>query len=140
LERHHLVPASRRLPEGWARPALAYDVKGLRPFQPAALADWPAETYQVPMSDAAVIAHAEVFAEVRERSRREIPPGVQDVGFDSRGFAFDGFRLILAPVWIGLDGESPPRPTIVVNGQGGAVGAEKGRRAPGWLSRVLGIR
>ncbi|HKY83289.1 MAG TPA: hypothetical protein VJ160_00535 [Anaerolineales bacterium] len=140
LERHHLVPASRRLPEGWARSALAYDVSGLRPFQPAALADWPAETYQVPMSDAAVIAHAEVFAEVRERSRREIPPGVQDVGFDSRGFAFDGFRLILAPVWIGLNGESPPRPTIVVNGQSGAAGAEKGRRAAGWLSRLLGTR
>ena len=140
LERHHLVPASRRLPEGWARSALAYEVKGLRPFQPAALADWPAETYQIPMSDAAVIAHAEVFAEVRERSRREIPPGVQDVGFDSRGFAFDGFRLILAPVWIGLDGGTSPRPTIVVNGQSGAVGAEKGRRAPGWLSRLLGTR
>ena len=140
LERHHLVPASRRLPEGWARSALSYDVKGLRPFQPAALADWPAETYQVPMSDAAVIAHAEVLAEVHERSRREIPTGVQDVGFDSRGFVFDGFRLILAPVWIGLAGGTSPRPTIVVNGQSGAVGAEKGRRAPRWLSRLRWTR
>jgi hypothetical protein len=115
-------------------------VKDLRPFQPAALADWPAETYQVPMSDAAVIAHAEVFAQVREQSRREIPTGVQEVGFDSRELVFDGFRLILAPVWIGLAGGTSPRPTIVVNGQSGAFGAEKRRRAPGWLSRLRWTR
>lgn len=139
LEKNHLVPASRRLPEAWARSALAYDVKNLRAFRMAALADWPAETYQVPMSDAAVIAHAEVFAAVRERSRQEIPPGVDYVGFDSREFAFDGFQLILAPVWIGLGGGASARPTIVVNGQSGAVGAERGR-ASGWLSRLLGNR
>jgi predicted nucleic acid-binding Zn-ribbon protein len=140
MEKSHLVPASRRLPEVWARSALAYDVKALRPFRMAALADWPAETYQVPMSDAAVIAHAEVFDEVRERSRREIPQGVEDVGFDSSEFAFDGFQLILAPIWIGLGGGTSARPVIVVNGQSGVVAAERGRGASGWLSRLLGNR
>jgi hypothetical protein len=140
MEKSHLVPASRRLPEVWARSALAYDVKALRPFRMAALADWPAETYQVPMSDAAVIAHAEVFDEVRQRSRREIPPGVENVGFDSSEFAFDGFQLILAPIWIGLGGGTSARPVIVVNGQSGVVAAERGHGASGWLSRLLGNR
>jgi DNA-directed RNA polymerase subunit RPC12/RpoP len=138
VEKHRLVPASRRLPGTWTRPALVYELKGLRPFEPAALAEWPAETYQVPMSDAAIIAHAEVFAEVRERSRREIPTGIQDVGFDSRELVFDGFMLVLAPIWIGLDGGPSPRPIVVVNGQSGAVGEEKRRRTAGWLSRLLG--
>src|SRR3990172_6200429 len=62
LERHHLVPASRRLPEVWARPALSYDVEDLRPFHPPPLAHFPPQTYQGPMSDAAGIAHAEGFA------------------------------------------------------------------------------
>jgi DNA-directed RNA polymerase subunit RPC12/RpoP len=138
LEPHHLVAATRRFPEGWARSVLHFDVKDLRRFQPAALVDWPAETYQLPMSDAAVIAHAEVFTEVRERARHEIPADVHNVGFDSRGLAFEAFRLILAPIWIGLDGATTLRPTIVVNGQNGTVGAEKPRRAAGWLSRLLG--
>jgi hypothetical protein len=140
LETARQVPASRRLSERWAQSALNYHVQGVQAFHPAALADWPAETYQVPMSDAAVRAHAEALAEARERARREIPPGVREVRFDSRGLAFDGFRLILVPVWIGLDRQTAARPTIVVNGQNGAVGAETGRRNPGWLFRILGIR
>jgi hypothetical protein len=99
------------------------------------LVDWPAETYQLPMSDAAVIAHAEVFNEVRERARHEIRR-MSNVA-DQEAW-LEAFRLILAPIWIGLDGATTLRPTIVVNGQNGTVGAEKPRRAAGWLSRLLG--
>jgi hypothetical protein len=125
LEKDYLVPASRRLPEVWARPALIYSCKELRPFRPEVLADWPAETYQVPMSDAAVAAHAEVFAAMRERARTQIPPELKDVRFDSTHFAFDSFQLILAPAWVGLSGGPSPRPIAVVNGQSGETAAEK---------------
>jgi DNA-directed RNA polymerase subunit RPC12/RpoP len=127
LERDHLVPATRRLPEKWARAALVYSCKSLRPFRLEALADWPAETYQIPMSDAAVEAHAEVFARVRERARAEVPPDIRDLRFDSTRFTFDSFRLILAPVWLGLSGRPVPRPIVVLNGQSGAAAAERDR-------------
>jgi hypothetical protein len=125
LEKDYLVPATRRIPEAWARSALGYSCRQLRPFRAEVLVDWPAETYQIPMSDAAVAAHAEVFAAVRERAAREIPPDITDLHFDSTRFTFDSFRLVLAPVWIGLSGGSSPRPIVVVNGQSGATAAER---------------
>ena len=128
LEKDHLVPATRRLPEAWARPALTYSCDGLRPFRTEILADWPAETYQVPMSDAAVAAHAEVFATVRDHARTDVPADLRNVRFDSTRFGFDSFQLILAPAWLGLSGGASPRPIVVVNGQSGAIATERGRR------------
>jgi DNA-directed RNA polymerase subunit RPC12/RpoP len=127
LETDYLVPATRRLPQEWARPALLYPTAELRPFRAEALADWPAETYQIPMSDAAVSAHAEVFSAVRERARQEIPAEVRELHFDSTLFTFDVFRLILAPAWIGLDGGASPRPIAVVNGQTGLTAVASDR-------------
>jgi hypothetical protein len=100
LEKDRLVPASPRLAQDWQRAALDFDQKARRPFESAFLADVPAETYQVPMSDAAVVAHAEVFHQTCERARREMPSEVSEVGFDSTGFTIDSFQLLLAPVWL----------------------------------------
>jgi predicted RNA-binding Zn-ribbon protein involved in translation (DUF1610 family) len=127
MEQDHLVPASRRLPEAWARAALDFTCAGLRPFRPEVLAGWPAETYQVSMSDAAVAAHAEVFAAARGRASAAMPPDLEDVRFDSTRFSFDSFQLILAPVWLGLSGGAAPRPVVVVNGQTGERAVARGR-------------
>jgi hypothetical protein len=128
LEKDHLVPATRRLPDKWVRPALVYSCRSLRPFRLEALAEWPAETYQIPMSDAAVEAHAEVFAGVRERAREDIPTDLREVRFDSTRFTFDSYRLILAPVWVGLGSGASPRPIAVVNGQTGEMAVARGDR------------
>jgi DNA-directed RNA polymerase subunit RPC12/RpoP len=138
LEKDRLVPASPRLAQDWQRAVLEFDLKARRPFESAFLADVPAETYQVPMSDAAVVAHAEVFHQTCERVRREMPADVSDVGFDSTGFTIDSFQLLLAPVWLGPEGPAGSGPLLVINGQTGSVGVRTGKPR-GWLGRILGL-
>ncbi len=134
LERDYLVAASPRFSAKWQRRALVFDLKDVQPFEPAFLTDWPAETYQTPMSDAALAAHAEVFQKIRQRSNLGAPERVRDVRFDPTGFTIDSFRLLLAPVW----SEHSAGATVrgIVNGQTGAVGLPSAPR--GWLARLLG--
>lgn len=137
LEKDYLVLASPRFSSEWQRPALAFDVKEAQPFEPAFLADWPAETYQVPMSDAAVRAHAEVFQKISQRADPGAPDRVREVRFDPTGFAIDSFRLLLVPVWAEPEPAVPGEVRAIVNGQTGVVGLPGSRK--GWLAKLLGI-
>jgi DNA-directed RNA polymerase subunit RPC12/RpoP len=135
LETGRLVPASPRLAGRAADPALAFDLAGMRPYEAAYLADVPAETYQVPMSDAAIHAHAAAFDDARRRARGSIPDGVSELRFDSTGFTIDTFRLLLVPIWVEPTRQGDPDARFV-NGQTGIVSAPPGRK--GWLAHLFG--
>ena len=136
LESEYLVPASPRFSTRWLRGALVFDLKDARSFEPAFLVDWPAETYQIPMSDAAVTAHAEVFDKIRQRATLGTPERLRDVRFDSTGFSIDSFRLLLAPVWTEPAPSSGSTVRRIVNGQTGAVASPAAGKS--WLARLLG--
>ena len=136
LESEYLVPASPRFSTRWLRGALVFDLKDARSFEPAFLVDWPAATYQIPMSDAAVTAHAEVFDKIRQRATLGTPERLRDVRFDSTGFSIDSFRLLLAPVWTEPAPSAGSMVRRIVNGQTGAVASSPA--AQGWLARLLG--
>jgi hypothetical protein len=134
----HLVPASRRLREVWPRAPLRFDPARAVAYDPAYLVSWPAETYQVSMSDAAVVARGEVFAKIRSGIERDQGREIRNLRFDSTGFTIDSFQLILVPLWIGLSAGPVPSPELVINGDSGEVqGEKKDSRQKSWLSRWL---
>lgn len=127
---HHdiRVSASKRLPEDLAQAVDDFILDTAVPYDPAYLADNPAETYQVTVGDASLIARQTV----RALEKREIDSNLFDRSRDFKTGAgeitVDTFRLILAPFWLSsytCGEEDPRRYTLLINGQTGAVRGER---------------
>jgi DNA-directed RNA polymerase subunit RPC12/RpoP len=124
------VPASRALPKSLAEVMREFRFKEILPYDPAYLADWPAETYELSVSDASLVARHQTFTEEREKIPRGFFGQVKDLKLNSMGLIIESFKLVLLPLWIGRyldqDGnENEKQYTIVVNGQTGTVHGEK---------------
>ncbi len=139
LEDNVCVAASDRLP-GPAREVLGtFDLNAARPYDPSYLADWPAETYQRAMSDAALLARQRAFAGCRARVERDVLRQIKNVQISSAGIAVDSYRLLLVPVWLGAFDLEGRRYTVAINGVSGEVHGEKPRSGVAeWLGRLLG--
>ncbi|MCI0395427.1 MAG: hypothetical protein L0332_33375 [Chloroflexi bacterium] len=140
LEHNVLVPAGRTLPKRLAGTLRHFDLAQVVAYDPRYLADWPAQTYEIAVGDASLVARRHVLDEIREWTRRMAAEnGVSNVQVSSAGMQVESFQLVLLPVWIGhytVDGRTY---TVVANGQSGAVLGELppgGLR--GWLNRLLG--
>ena len=132
------IPAGRALPASLAEEVDHFRLEELLPYDPRYLAGWPAETYQVSLADASLVARQKTLA----RARQRLASGRNDwLGFrmEMPSLAVESFKLILLPLWIArYRGEGQPF-TVVVNGQTGAVRSdrpEKGIRK--WLSWLTG--
>lgn len=113
-----LVPASQVFPLAW-RPALEdFDLSGLTPFDPAYLADWEAETYQVSLSEASLAARFLV------RDKIQIP-GIIATAVSSMELVIESFRLVLLPLWKAeyrfSNKANAVQETVLINGQNGKV-------------------
>ncbi len=91
------------------------------PFDAMLLAGWPAETYQVPLSQAAIEARGEAVQWARSehsgwfRSRDT---------YDTSGLIVEDFGLLLIPLWIGAVQRGPSRLAVCVHGVTGEVFAD----------------
>ena len=137
LENDVLVSARRAPPAGFERLLAGLDTGTLATYDPAFLADWPAETYDVSVSDAALEARAQTLGRVRKRLTSRLAGQVSGLQVRSDGFNVDSFQLLLVPVWIARLDEGEH--AVLVNGRSGeAVGPQ----APGglrhWLAAWLG--
>ena len=106
----HLKPLleSFRLEE-----AVAYD--------PAYLADWLAETYQVTVADAALSAREMVVNREREQIQRGILSPIHGLFLNTAQLTVDSYKMLLLPVWIGQFGQAERLQPVLVNGQNGQV-------------------
>ena len=133
-----LVPASPRLPEA-CRPALAgYHMPEAVPYSEEYLASWPAETYQVTVSDASLEARQQVFKAAQEKVHARLAlEKVRNLGFSSLGIIIETYNLVLLPAWLAsYTVQGAPRPyDVLVNGQSAAV---TGARPPTGLAGLLG--
>jgi len=133
------VAASDRLPTALLGALETFDLRQARPYDPAYLADWPAETYQRTMSDAALIARQRVFARCRERVGWEQGGEIKDLSISSAGMAIDSYRLILVPLWLSAFDVQGRRCRVAVNGADGTVRGEAPRSGVReWLGKVFG--
>ncbi len=109
-----VVPACRGLPKAWEAAFGAFDWSQLTAFDPAFLANWQAETYQVSLSDASLAAR---FA-ARNRIHQAGWSGRAISSLDLQIFAF---RLALLPFWRATYRQESAENDVLINGQSGQI-------------------
>jgi hypothetical protein len=136
-----LVSASHTLPAELAEELDHFQLDELIPYDPGYLADWPAEIYQVSVSDASLVARRKAWREARRAvSVRVQSNQVRDLKLSSAGIIIEAFKLILLPVWMARYRLQDQNFAAVVNGQTGKVRGQRPQgRVQKWLAGFLSV-
>jgi hypothetical protein len=110
------------------------------PYDPRFLSDWPAEVYEITMSDASLDARKVVYEQTRHKV--EILLGtqgnVENFKPSSSRMSVESFKLILVPVWLTRYIVEGKTYNVIVNGQTGAVSGETpSLDLLGWVGNML---
>ena len=134
-----LVPATHKLSSDLIIKEVDHFVLGdVVPYDQAYLADWPAEVYEITVSDASLVARRKVLEKARKfaQTRLNATLGyVKDLQFNTAGIVVESFKLILLPVWVARYRHQGKTYRVLINGQTGRVRAEAPRN---WLQNFLG--
>lgn len=139
-----LVAATASLPEACIDGNLSFDLEGLRPFDPAYLVDWPAETYQVSLSQASLQARFKLLEGIRQQAAAH-PDSSRRLGIQSMDLVIDSFSLVLLPLWFVRFWIEGQEQGAIISGQSGALlptGAAAQGDGPGsershWVFRLF---
>lgn len=112
------IPATRKLARLLARLLPGFDLKALKAYDPRYLVDWPAEVFDVPVSDASLDARSKAYQSVKEELSNA-RPDVRLLSTSSAGLRVESFKLALVPVWLVRARGSEQM--LLANGQSGAV-------------------
>jgi DNA-directed RNA polymerase subunit RPC12/RpoP len=136
---HDVLAPGDRLPEPAPEAAVdGFDLKGLVPYDVHYLADWPAETYTVSVSDASLAARTHALRRARAGIYSQLVGNVQNLTLDSSGLYVDSFKLLLGPLWMVRYSIGGRERLAVVNGQTGiVVGRPPTHGLLGWLKGLL---
>ena len=133
------VPAGHKLSEKARRELDEFNLARLVNYDPRYLADWPAESYSVPLADASLVARRESLKGVRKRIEMDIVDDYTDLSISPANIMVDFFNLILLPLWFIHYIVDDKRYEVIVNGQTGDVDGERPASGLGkWLGRLLG--
>jgi Zn finger protein HypA/HybF involved in hydrogenase expression len=132
------IPASPRLDHLLQELLPGFNIAATPAYEPGFLAGWPAQVCERAMSDAALEARSicvnRILGDIRS-----LHGELKDLLYSVSAISVTSYRLILLPVWVtGTSfGGTPLR--LVVNGQNGAVLAEKtGRASEDFLTGLPG--
>lgn len=133
-----LVLASSRIPDIFSDEVNHYQLEYLQAYDPAYLAAWPAETYQISLSDASLKARWETLERARASITREISRPVRELNLNSMDLLIETFKLLLLPVWVANYGYRGKTYLLIVNGQTGKVrGQMPASKSRGWFARLF---
>lgn len=133
-----LVPASSKAPEMFLDEINNYQLEQLEAYDPGYLAAWPAETYQISLSDASLKARWKTLDRARRSIRREISKPVRELNLNSMDLMIETFKLILLPLWMANYGYQGESYLILVNGQTGRVRGQKpAGKDRSWFARLF---
>jgi uncharacterized CHY-type Zn-finger protein len=125
-----LVAASPQLRSLFPETVSGYQVNGMVDFDPRYLADWPAETYQISVGDASLIARQAALEKTRKRIEQGLFERTRNLVVDSHDLVVDSYRLALLPAWIVTYKTQEGDVRVFVNGQTGEAHSQHPR--PGW--------
>ncbi len=127
-----LVPASNSLPSKLLADEI-YNLEELKPYDPQYLADWPATTYDIKMSDAALEARVKCLDLASQQITSRIFQRVKDLTLVSSSLTIIAFKLILLPAWLTHYelADDDRRYDLVVNGQTGEIQGQKPKNSIG---------
>lgn len=131
-----LVPASRKF-SNLAEAFEKCDLKKVVPYEPGYLADWPAETYQVAVSDASLLARKRAVELARQQVHNRQPYPV-DITFSSSNIAVQSYKLILLPMWVCCYYYQDKKYNVIINGQTGHPRGQAPRsKIRKWFDKLL---
>ncbi len=115
-----------------------FDFDAVAPFRPEYLASWPAQTYEIAVSNASLAARREAFQRHEKKVRLSLER-LQQLRLSPAQIDVYSYKLVILPLWLAHYEEGGKRYTVAVNGQTGEVTGEMppaslGRR----LSRLFG--
>lgn len=134
------VAATRKLGRLLENALTGFNMAEAVPYDPRFLSDWPAEVYEISMSDASLDARKKVYDRVKREA--EILLGtqgaVENYRPSSSRMSVESFKLILVAAWVTsyvLEGKTY---NVLVNGQTGAVtGETPSLDLLGWVQNIL---
>lgn len=115
-----VVPASQKNTSILNHLLPTFDLSAVKPHDARYLANWPAEIYDITMSDASLEARAQVVRQYTDRLQRDII-GIENMRLSSAGMTVESFKLVLLPVWITEIRFKGEMHTILINGQNGRI-------------------
>jgi hypothetical protein len=136
------IPASRKLSAAFLKLIPTFELKGVKPYDPRYLANWPAEVYDIPMAEASLDARAQTLS----RYKRDLPnllTPTQLISTSSAKMTVESFRLNLLPVWITEPRFGGREHLVLINGRNGMVASdlpEKKKDSSGlteWLKDLI---
>jgi DNA-directed RNA polymerase subunit M/transcription elongation factor TFIIS len=116
-----LVPASNKLPDEYLDEIDGFNLDQLVSYDNAYLAAWPAETYQITLSDASLKARWKTLEIARPAIAREIDSQFRNLTINSTNLFIETFRLILVPIWVTRYHFEGKAHLLLINGQTGSV-------------------
>jgi DNA-directed RNA polymerase subunit RPC12/RpoP len=119
-----LVPASLSLPHSLRGATLAWNLKGLVPYQPEFMSGFRAEAYQLGLREGFPVAKETLDANVYTLVCRDIGGDAQRVHDVSTRYGDVTFKHVLLPVWISAYRFNDKTYRFLVNGQTGEVAGE----------------
>ena len=133
-----LVSASGTVTDKWISRLGDYNFDQMVPYDPAFLADWPAESYQITLSDASLEARSMILDRTRAAIKGKIAFRHKDLQLDSKDLMVESYNLVLFPLWLSHLHYDQNRYPILINGQTGRVwGAKPAGGVRNWLSSLF---
>ena len=137
-ENDMLIPASHTLSADLTAEIDALPRDKIVAYDARYLADWPAETYQISVSDASLAARSRVLAKMRPQVEGGITESFKSLQLNALKMVVESYKLILVPMWIARFRYEKAWYNVGVNGRTGAARGENPRKGvrkilAGWL-------
>jgi len=136
------IPASRKLSAVFLKLIPTFELRGVKPYDPRYLANWPAEVYDIPMAEASLDARGQTFKHYKNDLPNLLTP-IRLISTSSAKMTVESFRLNLLPVWMTELPFSGREHLVLINGQKGTVASdlpEKKKESSGvmdWLKDLI---
>lgn len=135
------IPASRKLSAVFLKLIPTFELRGVKPYDPRYLVNYPAELYDIPMAEASLDARVQSLSHYKRDLPNLLTP-INILSISSARMTVDSFRLNLLPVWmteIPFDGRQH---LILINGQKGTVASDLSEKKESsglmeWLGNLL---
>ena len=114
------IPASRKLSSVFLKLIPTFVLKGIKPYDPRYLANWPAEVYDIPMAEASLDARSQGYSLYKSDLPNLLMP-MALLSTSSAKLTVESFRLNLLPVWVTEILFGGRQHLILSNGQNGSV-------------------
>jgi DNA-directed RNA polymerase subunit RPC12/RpoP len=133
------IPATHTLSAPLSAELESLALDKLAPYDARYLADWTAETYQISVSDASLVARTRVVKKLRGEIEAGFFDAYRDLTVGTSRLAIESYRLILVAIWLAHYRADKQRYTVVINAQTGKPRGEKPARGmKKWFKGLFG--